>query len=72
MRGDSDAKMVIPVGSLVCLKEGQYANILGVVLRESQSSYEIWLDRLRIVITDVEDNCIALALRYVDDYHFLF
>jgi hypothetical protein len=34
-------QMVIPAGSIVCLTEGQYANRVGVILREDQGVYEV-------------------------------
>ena len=65
-------QMSIPAGSIVCLTEGRYANRLGVILREDQGVYEVWLDRLRFITNVEEDSFVVLALRYVDDYLLLF
>ena len=64
--------MVIPAGSTVCLTEGQYANRVGIILREDQGVYEFWLDRLRFITHVEEGSFVVLALRYVDDYLLLF
>lgn len=70
-RGLQDLQMTIPVGSIVCLIEGREANMLGVILREDQGLYEVWIARLRIIRVVDEDVFIVLALRYMDDYQVL-
>jgi hypothetical protein len=70
-RGIQDLQMTIPVGPIVCLIEGQEANMLGVILQEDQGLDEVWIARLRIIRVVDEDAFIVLALRYMDDYQVL-
>ena len=62
---------MLPLGSIVCMREGPYFLAEGIIINEAQGRYRLWLVQRGIFYWARTTEFDLVATRYVDDYRLV-